>query len=122
MKQTGVSSLAVAIGTVHGFYKSEPKLDFDRLKEISELVDVPLVLHGTSGLTDEQIKKCIENGIAKVNMATELRVAYTKAIRDYLENDNKVYDPKKYSKEARKAVYEIVKNRIKVFGSDGKCK
>ena len=121
VNQTGISSLAVAIGTVHGFYKAEPRLDYDRLQEISELVDVPLVLHGASGLSDDQIISCIEKGISKINMATELRAAYTKAIRTYLDNDKNVYDPKKFSREARNAVYELVKNRIMLFGSAGKC-
>ena len=73
VERTGVGSLAVAIGTAHGVYKGEPKLDLDRLTEIRKLVDIPLVLHGASGLSDEAVKESIKRGICKVNFATELR-------------------------------------------------
>ena len=71
-ERTGVSSLAVAIGTAHGVYKSAPRLDVERLSEIRKVVSVPLVLHGASGLSDESIRECVKRGICKVNFATEL--------------------------------------------------
>jgi tagatose 1,6-diphosphate aldolase GatY/KbaY len=86
------------------------------------MVDVPLVLHGASGVPDEQIQECIQRGICKVNYATELRIAYTKAVREYLDNDKKSYDPKLFGRPARDAVKEVVCNRIKVLGSDGRCR
>ena len=119
--RTGVSSLAVAIGTAHGIYKSTPKLDVERLKEIRKVVSVPLVLHGASGLTDESIRACIAEGICKVNFATELRIAYTEAVRETLSADSAVFDPKKYGKAAQARVKEVVKNRITVCGCNGKA-
>lgn len=81
-EQTGVDALAVAIGTAHGAYKSTPKLDIARLKEIAETVKVPLVLHGGSGLSDQDFKNCIENGISKVNIFTDINCAAAKAAHD----------------------------------------
>ena len=80
---TGVDALAVAIGTVHGLYKGTPQLDFDRLKEINELVDVPLVLHGGSGVSKEEFVKAIENGINKINLFTEISMAAVSQAVDY---------------------------------------
>lgn len=83
VEKTGVDSLAVAIGTAHGVYKGEPKLDLDRLSEIREVVDIPLVLHGTSGVPDEVVTECVNRGICKVNYATDLRIAFTKGVKKY---------------------------------------
>lgn len=118
--RTGVSSLAVAIGTAHGVYLRTPKLDLDRLAEIRRAVAVPLVLHGASGLTDESIRACIERGICKVNFATELRQAYTDGVRAVLA-DGSVFDPKAYGKVGRARVEAVVKNRIAVCGCAGKA-
>ena len=121
VKCTGVDSLAVAIGTAHGVYKSTPKLDVPRLAEIRRVVDVPLVLHGASGLSDDSIRACVREGICKVNFATELRIAYTAAVREVLAADEQVFDPKAYGKAARAAVKELVKNRMVVCGCNGKA-
>ena len=121
VERTGVGSLAVAIGTAHGFYKGEPRLDFDRLAAIRKVVSVPLVLHGASGVPDEAVQKTIGLGICKVNFATELRDAYTKAVRPVLANDASVFDPKVYGKAGRAAVVELVKHKITVCGSQGKA-
>ena len=120
-ERTGVTSLAVAIGTAHGFYVGTPVLDKERLSEIRKVVDIPLVLHGASGLTDEDVRDCVKRGICKVNFATELRAAYTKAVRELLENDPKAFDPKAYGKAGIEAVKELVKGRMKVCGCDGKA-
>lgn len=120
VERTGVTSLAVAIGTAHGFYVGTPVLDKERLSEIREVVDVPLVLHGASGLTDEDVQDCVKRGICKVNFATELRVAYTKAVRETLA-DESVFDPKAYGKAGIAAVKELVMGRMKVCGCDGKA-
>ena len=90
--------MAVAIGTAHGFYVGTPVLDVERLSEIRKAVDVPLVLHGASGLTDEQVQGCVKRGICKVNFATELRNAYTRAVERYLLDNPNTIDPKAYSK------------------------
>ncbi|MBR5157941.1 MAG: class II fructose-bisphosphate aldolase [Clostridia bacterium] len=121
VSETKIDALAVAIGTAHGVYKSKPKIDIDRLKEIHQLVDVPLVLHGTSGVPDEIVMQCIENGICKVNYATDLRVAFTKGVTSLLQEDNEVYDPKKYITKAREEVKNYVTRIIKVCGCAGKA-
>lgn len=120
-ERTGITSLAVGIGTAHGFYKGTPVLDVDRLSEIRKVVDIPLVLHGASGLTDEQVMECVKRGICKVNFATELRKAYTDAVRAFLAENPDAFDPKTYSKEGMKAVTELVKARMTVCGCPGKA-
>ena len=120
-ERTGITSLAVGIGTAHGFYKGIPVLDVDRLSEIRQVVEIPLVLHGASGLTDEQVRECVKRGICKVNFATELRKAYTDAVRVFLNENPDAFDPKAYSKEGMKAVTELVKARMKVCGCEGKA-
>jgi len=114
VEKTGVDSLAVAIGTAHGFYKGTPKLEFERLSKIRDVVSVPLVLHGSSGIPDEDIIKAISLGICKVNFATELRVAYSDAVKACINQDPAVYDPKKYGAMARESVTELVRHRIKI--------
>ena len=121
VKATGISSLAVAIGTAHGVYQGQPRLDFERLAAIREQVQLPLVLHGASGISEEQIKCCIALGICKVNIATELRIAYTQAVREILSGDPEIFDPKAYGKAGRSAVYELVCDSITMLGSQGKA-
>lgn len=118
---TGVGSLAVAIGTAHGVYRGEPKLDLDRLAEIRKAVDIPLVLHGASGLSEEAVVESIKRGICKVNFATELRIAYTDGVKEFLSANPDAFDPKKYGKAAMERVREIVKLRMKMCGCDGKA-
>lgn len=120
-EKTGVDSLAVAIGTAHGVYKGEPKLDLDRLSKIRDIVTIPLVLHGASGLSEEAVKESIKRGICKVNFATELRIAYTKGVREALNGDSSMFDPKKYGKAAMEQVKEIVKSRMLMCGCDHKA-
>lgn len=117
-ERTGISSLAVAIGTSHGFYKGEPKLDFGRLQEIREKVSVPLVLHGASGVPDEAVRESIRLGICKVNFATELRVAFTDGIKEVLEKHPDTIDPKKLGAAGREKVTALVMEKMKVCGWD----
>lgn len=119
--RTGVDSLAVAIGTAHGFYKGKPKLDFERLAKISEVVDVLLVLHGASGVPENDVKKAVELGISKVNFATELRAALTQGVREALE-DKSIFDPKVYMNKGKKVLRETVKQKILMCGSFDKVK
>ena len=121
VKETGVTSLAVAIGTAHGIYKGEPKLDVERLSEIRKVVSIPLVLHGASGVPDEAVKDCIRRGISKVNFATELRIAFSNGIKEYLAKDPEVFDPKKYCALGSEKVTALVKEKINVCGSAGKA-
>ena len=119
--EAGIDSLAVAIGTAHGVYVGTPVLDVDRLRAIRRVVEIPLVLHGASGLSDDAVRETIAAGICKVNFATELRVAYTAAVRENLASDEKIYDPKKYGTAARAAVVEAVKQRILVCGCNNRA-
>ena len=117
VEQTGVDSLAVAIGTAHGVYKGIPHLDIERLIKIRNTVDLPLVLHGASGVPEDAVRDCIRQGICKVNYATELRQAYTHAIRDFLSANPTAFDPKLYGNLARSAVIETVIKRITLCGT-----
>ena len=108
VRRTGADSLAVGIGTAHGFYVKTPVLDKARLSEIRAVVDVPLVLHGASGLSDEDVRDCIARGICKVNFATELRVAYTEGVRQALREDPKLIDPKAFGAAGKRRVKELV--------------
>ena len=121
VERTGVDSLAVAIGTAHGVYKGTPKLDIERLSEIRKVVSVPLVLHGTSGVPDDAVRECVARGMCKVNYATDLRIAFSKGLKEYLAKDPEVFDPKKYSAVGREYVKEYVKSKILVCGSNGKA-
>ncbi len=121
VEATGVDSLAVAIGTAHGIYKGIPKLDVNRLSEIREVVSIPFVLHGTSGVPDEVVKECIRRGICKVNYATDLRVAFSKGVNEVLSEHPETIDPKKYNAQGREEVKEYVMNKIRVCGSVNKA-
>lgn len=115
VEKTGVSSLAVAIGTAHGFYKGEPKLDLERLEEIRKNVEVPLVLHGASGVPDEAVRESIKRGICKVNFATELRAAFTDGIKDVLAKHPETIDPKKLGAAGKERVTRLVMKKMKVL-------
>lgn len=121
VEKTGVDSLAVAIGTAHGLYKGEPKLDFERLSEIAAVVSVPLVLHGASGVPDEMVKKSIERGVCKVNYATELRIAYSEGVKEVLGKAPETIDPKKYGALGIQKVKQFVKEKMVTCGCVGKA-
>jgi len=120
VERTNIDSLAVAIGTAHGLYDGEPILDIDRLKEIRKVVSVPLVLHGASGVPSETVKKCIEAGISKVNIATELKIPFAENLREFLINNPKANDPRKYFTDSKKAMAEVVKEKILMCNSNNK--
>ena len=144
VKRTGVDALAVAIGTSHGAYKfkGEVRLDFKRLKEIRKKIDIPLVLHGASGvpswivematkygaelsgakgIPDEHIKRAISLGIAKINIDTDLRLAFTGSVREFLITSPKVFDPRKILGPAKKNMKKVVQEKMRLFGSSGKA-
>jgi fructose-bisphosphate aldolase class II len=144
VSRTGVDALAVAVGTSHGAYKfkAEAKLDFERLKIISGKISQPLVLHGASsvpawiiekaakygaelggakGIPEEHIKKAISLGIAKINIDTDLRLAFTATVREVLSNQPKEFDPRKILGPAKEAMKEVVKGKMRLFGSSGKA-
>lgn len=113
---TGIDTLAVAIGTAHGEYRGEPKLDFDRLGAIRNLVEIPLVLHGASGVPDESIREAIHRGICKINIATELKNPMVAAIRSCLAGNPKENDPRHYLGAAKEAVKKVVREKIRLCG------
>ena len=121
VEKTGVDSLAVAIGTAHGVYKGIPKLDLDRISQIRQVVSVPLVLHGTSGVPDDTVRECIARGMCKVNYATDLRIAFSNGVKEYLAANPDVYDPKKYCAKGRELVKQYVMSKILVCGSNGRA-
>ena len=144
VEKTGVDTLAVAIGTSHGAYKfkSESKLDIERLRTISQKISIPLVLHGASsvpqwliekatkygaslggakGIPEDELKKAILLGIAKINIDTDLRLAFTAAVREVLANSPKEFDPRKILGPAKDAMKEVAKSKMRLFGSSGKA-
>ncbi|WP_342513561.1 class II fructose-bisphosphate aldolase [Sporosarcina sp. FSL K6-1522] len=121
VERTGVSSLAVAIGTAHGVYKGEPNLDLNLLAELKRTVDVPLVLHGASGLSEQDVRQCIEKGISKINYATELRIMFTEAVKEYFNLEDDFVDPKKFTGYAREKVKEVAKEKMITCGSNGQA-
>jgi tagatose 1,6-diphosphate aldolase GatY/KbaY len=121
VEKTGVSSLAVGVGTAHGVYAKTPVLQKDLISRLKDAIAVPMVLHGASGLADDEVRDCIRRGICKVNFATELRIAYTEAVKAYLARNPSAMDPKKYGAPARDAVRDRVMEKIRVCGSAGKA-
>ncbi|HZG73729.1 MAG TPA: class II fructose-bisphosphate aldolase [Chondromyces sp.] len=121
VRETGVDCFAPALGSVHGPYKGEPNLGFDRMKEVMELTGVPLVLHGGTGIPTKDIEKAISLGTAKINVNTENQIASAKRVREVLAEKPNEYDPRKYLGPAREAIKETVKGKMREFGSSGKA-
>lgn len=121
VEATGVDILAVAIGTAHGLYKGQPKLDFERLSAIKEKVKKPLVLHGGSGISDNAIRESIDRGIRKINIATELKVPMASAIQEVFAANPKENDPREYMGYAKQAVKKVVRKKIQLCGSSGRA-
>jgi fructose-bisphosphate aldolase class II len=144
VEKTGIDTLAVAIGTSHGAYKfkSQAKLDLDRLKTISQKISIPLVLHGASsvpswivekatkygatldgakGVSEDQLKQAITFGIAKINIDTDLRLAFMATVREVLTNSPKEFDPRKILGPAKDAMKEVATGKMRLFGSSGKA-
>lgn len=121
VRRTGIDSLAVAIGTAHGVYKGEPHLDLDRLAEIRAVVEIPLVLHGTSGVPEDVVSACIDRGICKVNYATDLRFAYTDGVKAAFEAKPDAFDPKVYGAAGRESVKQYVMGKMRLCRCDGKA-
>lgn len=116
-EQTKIDFIAPALGSVHGLYKGEPRLDFEKMEEISEKTNIPLVLHGGSGIDDEKLKKAIASGICKININTELQIAWSSAVRKFLNNDNTTYDPRKVIKAGETAIKETIDHKLEILGS-----
>lgn len=120
VEQTGVDSLAVAIGTAHGLYTKRPKIDFQRLAEIREVVNIPLVLHGASDVPDEFVRRTIELGVCKVNVATELKIAFADAVKKWFADNPEGNDPRYYMRVGMDAMKEVVRSKITVCGSQNR--
>lgn len=121
VKETGVDSLAIAIGTAHGKYKGEPKLDLERLDTIKKLVNIPIVLHGASGVPEDAIKKAVTLGVNKINIDTDVRVAFTEGVKSVIVNKPEEYDPRKICSPAKEEMKKVVKAKMKLFGCSGKA-
>jgi len=120
-EETGVDCVAIAVGTAHGMYAGDPDIKFDIIRQVADAIPVPVVLHGGSGVPDEMIRKAVAAGVGKINVNTENQVACTQAIREVLNKDAKVYDPRKYLIPARQAMTEVVKSKILLFGSNNQA-
>lgn len=114
-------ALAAALGSVHGPYSGEPKLGFKEMEEIANATKTPLVLHGGSGIPTHQVKKAIEFGHAKINVNTECQIEWTKAVREKLATDDKVFDPRKVIGPGKEAIVRVVKGKMQEFGSSNKA-
>lgn len=120
-EETKVDYLAIAVGTAHGMYKGEPKIHFDIIEEVAKNIGAPVVLHGGSGVPDEAIRKAISCGVGKINVNTENQVACTAVIREVLAAKPNEIDPRKYLTPARDAIKEVVKGKIRLFGSNNRA-
>lgn len=115
VNSTHIDSIAPALGSVHGLYKGKPKLDFITMKKISENVSIPLVLHGGTGIPDNLIQEAIRNGINKININTELQIAWASEVRKFLKENETAYDPRKVITSGEKAIKKVVKEKTKLF-------
>lgn len=114
-KETGIDSLAPALGSVHGLYKGEPDLDFETMEKISKEVDIPLVLHGGTGIPDKDIKKAIECGICKININTELQIAWHDGVMKFVKENENAYDPRKVIGAGRSSMVEAIAAKVNLF-------
>ncbi|AKX95263.1 class II fructose-1,6-bisphosphate aldolase [Neomoorella thermoacetica] len=121
-RETGVDALAVAIGTAHGRYHGTPRLDFERLATIDRLVPTPIVLHGSSGVPDDDIRRAVELGVRKINIDTDIRIAFIEATRTALDANPDEIDPRKVLGPARDAASKVISHKMQVFGCAGRVK
>ena len=119
--ETNVDYLAIAVGTAHGPYKGEPKIDFDRIKAIKEITNIPLVLHGSSGVPADSIKEAVSLGINKINIDTDLRIAFSNAVKEFIKENPENIDPRKILGPAKEAMKEAIIEKMQLFGSAGRA-
>lgn len=119
--ETKVDALAIAVGTAHGMYKGEPKIHFNIIDEVAKAVDAPIVLHGGSGVPDAAIQKAVSLGVGKINVNTENQVVSSQVVRELLTKNDSMIDPRKYLGPAREAIKEVVKGKMRLFGSSNKA-
>ncbi|MGM9925868.1 MAG: class II fructose-bisphosphate aldolase [Bacillus sp. (in: firmicutes)] len=121
VEKTGIDCLAPALGSVHGPYKGEPNLGFKEMEEIKDLTNMPLVLHGGTGIPEADIQKAISLGTSKINVNTENQIVFAKKVREVLAADSEVYDPRKFMQPGREAIKQTVIEKIREFGSNNKA-
>lgn len=123
VKETGIDTLAVAIGTAHGLYPKDmtPKLNIELLKELNERIDVPFVLHGGSGNPDSEVSEAVKYGVAKVNLSSDLKSVFFDALREVLTKNPEMYEPGDVFPEANDKVKEVVKHKLHVLNTIGKA-
>src|SRR5699024_171733 len=121
VRETNVDCFAPALGSVHGPYKGEPNLGFDRMEEVMNLTGVPLVLHGGTGIPLKDIQRAISLGTAKINVNTENQIVQAKKVREVLAENPDMYDPRKYLGPGREAIKEAVIGKMREFGSSQKA-
>ncbi len=121
VKKTGVCCLAVLVGNAHGHYKKEPKLDIERIRKIREKAGVPLVLHGGSGIPDEQVKEAIKAGIRKMNIGTDVCCAFAEGTKAALDDPNRSLAIDVFMKKAIQTVKALAMDKIRLTGADGKA-
>ncbi len=122
VKETGIDALAVAIGTAHGFYKAVPKIRFDLLEEIRKCTDIPLVLHGGTGVPEEDFRRCVAMGMSKINVGTGLKKVYTDAVRNAIATlPETEYDPRKLVGPGRYAITDEIAAKCDLFNATGKA-
>ena len=117
MASTGITCLAPAVGNKHGLYTKDPNLNFEKIKDISLKTNLPIVLHGSSGISEEDLKKAVENGVCKVNISTDLQIEWANGVKNYLSKNPDEYDPRKIIKSGELAFKRKVKNILIALGS-----
>ncbi|HHW69133.1 MAG TPA: class II fructose-1,6-bisphosphate aldolase [Tenericutes bacterium] len=115
VKNTQIDCLAPAIGNAHGVYQGEPKLDFELLEQISKETNVPLVLHGGTGIKNSDIIRLIDKGITKININTELQISWSNSVREYINKNPDIYDPRKIIKSGEESLKKVVREKIELF-------
>jgi fructose-bisphosphate aldolase class II len=121
VQETGVDAFAPSVGTAHGQYHGRPELDFRRLAKIRQLTGIPLVLHGSSGVPDEEITEAISKGVRKVNIDTNIREAFVAGIKEAINKNPAEIDPRKLLGPAREAACRVIREKIRLFGSSGQA-
>ncbi|WP_434343400.1 class II fructose-bisphosphate aldolase [Mycoplasma sp. 06067-C1-B144P-99-0482-3] len=118
---TQIDALAIAVGTSHGIFKTEPNLNFDRIKEIRDSINTPLVLHGSSGLSDTDLKKVINSGICKINIGTDLKLVYANSLKQWFKENPTSYDARKFGRFAIDQMKKVIKQKLEILGSINKA-
>ncbi|WP_434336158.1 class II fructose-bisphosphate aldolase [Mycoplasma capricolum] len=118
---TQIDVLAIAVGTSHGIFKTAPNLNFDRIKEIRDSINTPLVLHGSSGLSDTELKKAINSGICKINIGTDLKLVYANSLKQWFKENPTSYDARKFGRFAIDQMKKVIKQKLEILGSINKA-